>query len=251
MQAGWALLLLATFAGPPQAAAATGPERGTFVFREVRLGEQMHRFAIWLPPGHDARAHWPALVFLNGAGECGRDGEKPVHAGLGPVLEAHPERWPFVVVFPQKPAEEHEWEEHEDLIRATLALAVREYRVDRTRVALTGMSQGGHGTWYVGARDSSRWRALVPVCGYGRGRTVASRVSALPVWAFHGLRDDVVNPDDTREIVRWLRDAKRARGLDPESARMTLYPDANHNSWDAAYGEPELPAWLVEQTKAR
>lgn len=233
------------------AGASVPADSGRFVWRELRTDRDSCSYAVWLPPGHASRPRWPGIVFLHGSGECGRDGVKPTWIGLGPALRAHPERWPFVVVMPQKPYEEHEWEEHEDLVIGCLRSAAREFGVDSTRVALVGMSQGAHGTWYIGARDSALWRALVPVSGYGRGRTIAPRVSALPVWAFHGLRDDLVNPEDTRQIIRWLRDAKRARGLDPETARMTLYPEANHDAWDAAFADPELPRWLVEQTRAR
>jgi predicted peptidase len=33
------------------------------------------------------------------------------------------------------------------------------------------------------------------------------------------------------------------------SVKYTLYPDANHNSWDAAFAEPELLSWLFAQRK--
>lgn len=226
-------------------------DTGRFVFRELESGGSKQRYAVWLPPGHASAKSWPALVFLHGSGECGTDGVKPTHVGLPAWLVKQPERWPFVVVIPQKPLEEQEWEEHEPLIRAALAASVKEFGIDPERVALTGMSQGGHGAWYVAARDSSRWRAVVPVCGYGRARTVAKRVLTLPVWAFHGLRDDVVDPQDSRLIIAELQRLRSARGLDPAFVRLTLYPEANHNSWDPAYSEPELPRWLLEQTRAR
>jgi len=248
-RAALAVLLLVCGMGPTRAAGS--PEAGALLVREVRVGGQAHRYAVWRPPGHDAHASWPAIVFLHGSGESGDDPLAPTRVGLGPVLLAHPERWPFVVVFPQKPSEQHEWEEHEDLVRAALGAAVRESRVDPDRVALVGMSQGGHGAWVLGARDSSRWRALVPICGYGRARTIARRVAALPVWAFHGLRDDLVDPRDTRDIVEAVRHARRDRGLDPGEARLTLYPAANHNSWDPAFAEPDLPGWLLAHTARR
>ena len=59
-------------------------------------------------------------MFLNGSGECGTDGLKQTWQGLGPALLAHPERWPFVVVLPQKPSEDEEWEEREDLVFGAL-----------------------------------------------------------------------------------------------------------------------------------
>src|SRR5580765_1700835 len=91
-------------------------DTGRFEFRAVKLGHEKHRYAVWLPPGHASRREWPAILFLHGSGECGADGEKPTHIGLGPALQAHPERWPFVAIFPQKPTEDEEWEEREDLV---------------------------------------------------------------------------------------------------------------------------------------
>ena len=152
---------------------------------------------------------------------------------------------------PQKPAIAEEWEEHEDLVLAAIEDVRASWRIDLDRIALTGISQGGHGTWLIGARHPELFSCLAPVCGYGPARTIAPRVAALPVWAFHGLRDDVVDPAGTTAVIQEIRRLRRAAGLAADGVRLTLYPDANHNSWDAAYGEPALPAWLLGQTRAR
>jgi len=226
---------------------------GRFAPHVLTLGAESHRYAVWIPPGYDSTRAWPCIVALHGSGECGDDGEKPTRIGLGPELVAHPERWPFVVLFPQKPREEEEWEEREDVVLAALDSVRSAYAIDSSRIALTGMSQGGHGAWYLGARHPAIWSCLVPVCGYGRARSVAPRVMSLPVWAFHGLRDDLVNPEDTRLIVAEIR-ARRARlGAPPADsvrARMTLFPDANHDAWDPAYSDPELPRWILAQRRS-
>jgi predicted peptidase len=233
-------------AAPEAGAGEAAGTAGRYVERSVRVRGTTHRFRVWLPPGHAPDRTWPGVVFLHGSGECGDDNHKQTRVGLGPALAAHPERWPCVVVLPQKPREDEEWEEREDLVLAALDRAAGEFRIDRRRIALTGMSQGGHGTWYLAARHPERWSRLAPVCGYGRARTVARRVARLPVWAFHGLRDDLVLPDETRQIVTAIRAERERLGLDPEGARMTLYTEANHNSWDPAYGEEALPGWLLE-----
>jgi predicted peptidase len=247
-----ALLLLPLFALAATAPArAAAPDEGHFVFRSVRVAGDTHRYAVWLPPGHAARRDWPAVLFLHGSGECGTDGERPTHVGFGPALQAHPEHWPFVVIFPQKPAEDPEWEECEPLVFKVLADAIKRDGVDAKRIALAGMSQGGHGAWYLGARHPERWTCLVPICGYGRARSIQRRAMRLPVWAFAGLRDDVVDPNDTRKIVAGLRHERAANGLDPDEVRMTLFPDANHDSWDPAFAHDSLNTWLRERLGAR
>jgi predicted peptidase len=241
-------MLLAVVLVPTPAHATAFPDSvGHFEFRTVTVSHDAHRFAVWVPPGFDSTRAWPAIVFLHGSGECGTDGERPTRVGLGPELTAHPRRWPCVVVFPQKPIEDEQWETRAALVLAALRLATREFHVDTHRVALAGLSQGGHGTWTIGARYPKRWTCLAPICGYGAAAVIAPRVAGLPVWAFHGLRDDVVNPDETRAMVEAIR-AKRARlGLDPAATRLTLYPDDNHGSWDSAVAEPELPGWILGQ----
>lgn len=238
------LLAVALVLSEPGGAPGAG---GRFEQTLVKVRGETHRYAVWLPPGwtRDARS-WPTIVFLHGSGECGRDGEAPLRIGLAPALRAHPERWPFVVVFPQKPTADEEWWEHEDLVFAALADAAGKFGADPGRAALVGMSQGGHGVWMIGARHPERWRCLVPVCGYGRAQTVATRIRNVPVWCFQGLRDDVVPPRETQEIVRWLHELKRSGGLDTTNVRATFYPDANHDSWDPAFAEEALPGWIAD-----
>lgn len=249
--ARWTLALLMLVADLAGASPAAPPAVAGFTIREVIVDGAARRIALHVPDGYDPARAWPLVVFLHGSGECGTDGEKQTRAGLGPLLMAHPDRWPCLVLMPQKPVEVEEWEERESLVLAAIADVVSTYRIDPDRVALTGMSQGGHGVWMIGARHPELFSCLAPVCGYGRARTVASRVAPLPVWAFHGLKDDVVDPQETIEIVEAIRHEKQKRGLDAATMRLTLYPEANHNSWDAAYGEPELPGWLLGQVRAR
>lgn len=63
----------------------------------------------------------------------------------------------------------------------------------------------------------------------------------LPVWAFHGDRDDVVIPEGSFAMARAIR------ACGGRKARLTIYPDLGHNAWDPAYDDPALYAWLLEQ----
>lgn len=233
----------------PASAADPPPAAPGFQVRHLRVGGESRAWAVWLPPGYDRTRAWPCVVFLNGSGECGTDGAKQTLQGIGPALLAHPGRWPCVVLLPQKPREDEEWEEHEDLVLAVLRAARKHWNLDPERTALTGVSQGGHGAWMIGARHPELWSCLVPVCGYGRALTVSSRIAKLPVWAFQGLKDDIVDPREPRAIVAELARRKQAAGL-PEP-RLTLYPDLGHDCWDAAYGDSTLAAWMLSQRRGR
>ena len=77
----------------------------------------------------------------------------------------------------------------------------------------------------------------IPICG--GGDTEAAKVFAdkVPLWIFHGAQDIVVDPqlslDMTSQIIEY--------GGHPN---LTIFGDANHNSWDSAFAEPDLLPWL-------
>ena len=62
------------------------------------------------------------------------------------------------------------------------------------------------------------------------------------MWAFHGAKDNVVDPRKSQELVDAL---KACNG----NAKLTLYPEANHDSWTQTYDNPEIYEWLLKQTK--
>jgi predicted peptidase len=213
-----------------------------FLLRSITVAGEEFKYAVYVPRGYDATTAWPAIVFLNGAGECGRDGQKQLAVGLGPAVMLDAERWPFVVVFPQKPEVKKQWEDYDAAVMAMLEAAEKEWRVDAGRVYLTGLSQGGHGTWAIAAAHPERFAAIVPVCGYGDPGTLAAKVKGVPTWVFHGETDTSVNVEESRVMVA----AIKAAGGDPQ---LTTYPGVGHNSWDKAYREPELVEWLLSSTK--
>jgi predicted peptidase len=262
-RASWsAVLVLAVVA----AACATSPlNRGAtpttgFVFSSLELGSRSYPYALYVPRSYDDRRAWPLILFLHGRGECGSDGSRQLRVGLGPELLARPERWPFLVLFPQKPAKDDEWEQHEAAVLAMLDEVSGRYNIDPNRVLLTGLSQGGHGTWVLGARHPDRWAALVPVCGYAAApmglppvRSLASRfegsaadlapaLAGLPIWAFHGEADDTVPVAATLELVAAIQ---RAGG----APKLTVFPGVGHASWEPAYRTPELAEWMLEQAR--
>lgn len=231
---------------------------GHWVAHTVQVDDSTYPVSFWVPDGW--KSPGPALIFLHGMGECGVDGRKQLTVGLPPALEAEPRRWPFVVICPQKPTPASQWEDHAGAVFASLDLAISEGLVDPKRVAITGLSQGGHGTIQIAAMEPSRFRAAAPVCGYiarpGQQRraagwsdagdpavrAVAGKLADMPVWIFHGGQDNVVPPAESR----LLNDLLLSRQAD---VQLTIFEHDDHNSWDSAYRRSDLDRWLMEQTR--
>ena len=253
----------AMLSGCMSALPASGSAPGRFVRRELTSNGRRYAYQVFVPAAQLPRP-LPVVLFLHGSGERGDDGEKQIHAGLGPYVRAHAADFPALVVFPQSPDGES-WEgDTATMALATLDAATAEFDGDRSRTSLTGMSRGGYGTWSLALREPTRFAALVPVCGGitpPRSRPdldtlfvestraardpfaeAARRLRDIPSWIFHGALDDVVPPEQSRRMHAALRDA----GAD---VRYTEFPDANHNSWDAAYRTEALWPWLFAQRR--
>lgn len=198
-----------------------------------------YAFQLHLPPGAAKRSatRYPLMIFLHGSGERGANLDQ-VKAHGPPKVAARDPSFPFLLVSPQLPANQ-DWDL--DKLRAILAWALKALPADPDRVVLTGLSRGGHATWRWGAAEPARFAAIAPVAGRGVPAT-ACALKAMPTWAFHGDRDDVVTPEGSFAMAR----AIRACGGQP---RLTIYPDLGHNSWDPAYDDPALYLWLLAQRR--
>jgi predicted peptidase len=194
------------------------------------------------------------ILFLHGAGEAGSDGFKQTTVGIGPAMQKHPDRFPALVVFPQA-SRGYGWRGF-NLAAAAAALDDVEssYDVDRDRIYVTGISMGGYGAWLIALLQPERFAAVVPVCGGLDRREAANAgidgyaeaagaLKEIPQWVFHGDADDIIPVEESRLMVRALREA----GAD---VRYTEYAGVRHNSWDMAYAEAELMPWLLRQRRA-
>jgi predicted peptidase len=66
----------------------------------------------------------------------------------------------------------------------------------------------------------------------------------LPVWAFHGAKDPVVPLSESERMIGALR--TRSGNL---NAKLTVYPEALHDSWTETYENPGFYEWLLKQRR--
>jgi len=218
----------------------------TYHFRKVHKATL--KYLLFLPKGYEAdkAKRWPLMLFLHGAGERGNDIGKVTTHGPPKIVAQNPD-FPFILVSPQCP-EGQSWST--DALLGLLEDVVRKLRVDSHRVYLTGLSMGGYGTWDLGMKYPERFAAIVPICGGGELISVllangskGQALKSLGVWAFHGGKDPVVPTEESQRMVGILKK------IGAQDVKLTIYPEAGHDSWTETYNNPELYQWLLSHER--
>lgn len=215
----------------------------------------------YLPPGYGDGETRPLLVYLHDTAEAGDGSEATLSLveELGiPKLIATGE-WPddrsFVVLAPQYgtvPANRHC--EIADEVAAFLDFAIRQYKVDASRVYLTGVSCGAIGMWdYLAVHGNEVVAAAVPISGHASqalAKAGCAPLASVPVWVFHGAMDDLIPVHFVEEQVDQIR---ACAGVEPVEIELTVYPDADHDApWSRTYdlsAGDDIYAWMLEHSK--
>jgi len=180
----------------------------------------------------------PMIVFLHGSGERGNDLEKVKAWGPPAIVEKNPD-FPFVVISPQCPDGQW-WSAY--LLKEMIDDVLAKYNIDKSRVYLTGLSMGGFGAWELSMAYPEYFAAVAPICG-GGNPFLAFRLKDIPVWAFHGKKDDAVPEQQSALMVEALKKI----GADVE---YTVLPEGGHiDAWVYAYGKAGLFEWFLKHQK--
>jgi len=103
-----------------------------------------------------------------------------------------------------------------------------------------------HATWAWALRHPKMFAAIVPVAGLSEDKDLDPCVlKDMPIWAFHGDQDDVVDPQQGFAIVKKVDACKGS-----VRPKMTIYPQMTHGSWEPAYDDPAMWRWLLEQRRS-
>jgi len=220
---------------------------GTLKWRVSKTVETS--FLLYLPKDYNPKTgqRWPLMLFLHGAGERGTNLQNvAIHGPLSLVKQRR--EFPFIIAAPQCP-EGQDWS-NEPLLKL-LDHVTKKFAVDTNRVYLTGLSMGGYGTWRLGLAQPEKFAAIVPICGGGAlidvilsGPGKGAAFKSLPVWAFHGAKDSVVPLDESERMVNALKK------LGVKEVKLTVYPEADHNSWTETYDNPEVYEWLLAHARS-
>jgi len=235
-------------------------DKGTYINKNDTLP-----YRILFPVDFDAKKKYPLILVLHGAGERGNDNEAQLKYGPKLFLnDTIRSKYPAIVVMPQCPAASywsnvkiqgdssgkrsfqfHEGGDPTVAMKSLLGLIAQlldKPFIDKHRVYVGGLSMGGMGTFELLRRKPDLFAAAFAICGGDNTRNAKIYAKKVPLWIFHGAKDEVVPADHSIIMVN----AIKAEGGNP---RFTLYPNDNHNSWDDAFAEPGLMPWLFSHTK--
>ena len=216
-----------------------------------QINKQKLGYLLYLPDNYKRNAadKWPLILFLHGSGERGSDVWKVATHGPPKSVTNNPAAFPFIMVAPQCP-EGQIWQS--EPLLGLIDQISRDYRVDLTRVYVTGLSMGGYGCWDLGMAFPERFAAIAPICGGGElisvilsSREKSRALKTLGVWAFHGAKDSVVPLEESERMIEAV---KKAGAKD---VKLTIYPEAEHDSWTETYKNPEFYKWLLAHRRGQ
>ena len=222
-------------------------------------------YRILYPENYNPEKRYPLIVFLHGSGERGNDNENQLIHGAELFLrDSIRKKYPAIVVFPQCSANSY-WSnvnivtdakngnrsfQYSTGSKPTVAMHLlmnliddlkHKYAIQNKKIYISGLSMGGMGAFEIVRRKPNLFAAAMPICG-GANPATAKYLLKTKWWIFHGEKDDVVNS-------QYSKDMAAAIVNEGGSAKLTIYPNANHNSWDSAFAETNFMRWMFSNHK--
>ncbi|WP_432714119.1 prolyl oligopeptidase family serine peptidase [Pedobacter sp.] len=234
-------------------------DKGSFI-----KGKDKISYRVLWPENFDQHKKYPIVFFLHGSGERG-DGnqEQLAHGGVFFLRQEVRKKFPAIIVFPQCPKNDYwsnvkinsaeqgkkrfDFQKRGKPTQAQHALIsmINDFLdkpyVEKKQVYVGGLSMGAMGTFELLRRKHNTFAAAFSICG-GDNIANVKKYKNTPLWLFHGGKDDVVSFEYSKQIADQLK-------IIGKEVKYTLYPDANHNSWDSAFAEPQLLPWLFSHQK--
>lgn len=237
-------------------------------YRSFSFGQENASLPYRLLSPSVAGKKFPLVIFLHGAFEKGDDNAAQLNIGGRFFLrDSIRKNYPAFVLFPQCPANDA-WAYFENRVNFTTGYAtdwnfpfrkdptavtalllklidemVLNDSIDQDRIYIAGLSQGGMGVLDIIARQPGRFAGAISMCGGGDPATARFLAGKVPLWLFHGDKDQVVPTDFSQQYFRRLRRLHA-------NVRYTEYKDVEHNCWVKAFAEPDLASWLFAQSKS-
>ena len=163
----------------------------------------------------------PLIIYLHGAGERGKKIDHLYRHAVPKLLKAGKEV-NALVLCPQCPAG-YVWNNLVFELKCLIDNIVAEYGIKKDRIAITGSSMGGYGTWEMGLTYRKFFSAIAPVAGGGMSWRCAG-LKTTPVFAYHGADDSDVPPCNSEEMAKAVNNSGG-------NAELSIFENFGHNDF--------------------
>jgi predicted esterase len=173
--------------------------KGRLPSQPIQVGIQAMSYGLYVPNSYDSSRPYPVIICLHGSGFDG---------------DAYLDRWQprlgedYILACPT--IEFGAWwsQQGEEVVLAVLDSVSRHYHVDFDRVFLSGMSNGGIGTYLIGLNHPDRFAALVPMAGVLPKALIPLLDNAqnIPTYLIHGAKDQVMPVRFSRNVKAYLEE---------------------------------------------
>ena len=196
----------------------------------------------WLYKPKNVTDNMPLIVYLHGGSGRGSDlslvvsGSLPLFLNNGSVKDI-----PAYILMPQCPSNKT-WDQLGESLFKLINDIVTDKKINSEKISLTGHSLGGTGTWSLGAVYFPLLSCIAPLSGSVNTNN-ASSYTSIPVWAFVGSADTIVDPSSSENIVPKIN----AQG---GTAQIKVYDGATHfDIPDLVYKDQSvnLLNWMISQ----
>jgi len=168
-----------------------------------RADEPTVGYAIYIPGNYSPSTLVPLILALHfgvRGGDAAGAGGDVVKILIGPALA----ELGAIIVAPDSVRGDWSSPENDKAVNALLDMVEARYSIDKKKVAVTGFSMGGAGSWHFAEKFPERFSAAIPVAGRPPASASGWR---LPVLAIHSRDDQVVPFDPTEARIAELQKA--------------------------------------------
>ena len=170
-----------------QADAAQEDSVMLFKIAELKSGLKL-RYTLSLPDSFSSGKSYPLVVALHYGGEVTPFyGKDFLTSFVEPALKG----LDAIIVAPDCPSAGWTNPVSESAVLELILLLMKEYRIDSDRIAITGYSMGGAGTWHMASRHPEIFSAAIPISAPADvpGTPI---IQDVPLYIIHGEKDELI-----------------------------------------------------------
>ena len=171
---------------------------GRLPAQTIVINGEENLYGLYVPKDYQSARAYPLIICLHGAGF---DGSSYLDR-WEPRLGEH-----YLLACPTMEAAAWWTSKAEELVSAVLREVTRTYHVDPNRVFLSGMSNGGIGTYLIGLNYVDRFAALVPMAGALPDPLLPllDNARTTPFYLIHGAKDQVIPAKYSQTVQAYLK----------------------------------------------